>query len=64
MKIIERNIEDYTYIFIPFPESQEFMEEYWFEEEACLADYEMFGPACYFIPQFRWLEYQENKINK
>ena len=36
MKIIEDNMEDYTYVLIPFPESQEFMEKEWFEEESCL----------------------------
>lgn len=61
MKIVENNIEDYTYVLVPFPESQEFMEKEWFEQEACLADYEMFGRACYFIPQVRWLEYQNTK---
>lgn len=39
-----------AYVFVPFPESQEYMEEEWFGEEAELADYDKHGGAAYFIP--------------
>ena len=43
--------EDY-YILVQWPESQEYMEEEWFEEEAILAlgSEEKTGSSAYFIP--------------
>lgn len=50
------NMEDYTYVLIQWPETQVLMDEEWFDEEACLANFDKFGSSAYFIPQKRWLE--------
>ena len=44
------------YILVQWPESQQFMEEPWFQEEAILAqstneEQEWIGPSAYFIPE-------------
>ena len=46
-----------TYILVPFPEVQEFMDEDWFDEEAILAlgAEESVGSGAYFIPASRIL---------
>jgi len=51
-----------TYILVPFPEVQEFMEEDWFDEEAILAlgEEESIGSCAYFIPVHRIL-FEENQ---
>ena len=43
------------YVLIPWPESQSYMEEEWFEEEAVLAlgVEDKFGSSAYFIPIHR-----------
>ena len=43
------------YVLIPWPESQNYMEEEWFEEEAVLAlgVEDKFGSSAYFIPIHR-----------
>lgn len=52
-----------TYKLVEFPESQQYMDEDWFQEEACIVfETEKFGNAAYFIPLKRILEY-ENKEN-
>lgn len=44
-----------TYVLVPFPESQEYMEEQWFYDEAILAvgAEEKVGTSAYFIPERR-----------
>ena len=51
-----------TYVLVPWPESQEFMEEEWFQEEAILAlgAEESVGSSAYFIPVHRIL-FEENQ---
>lgn len=46
-----------TYVLVPWPESQEYMEEQWFYDEAVLAIgiEEKVGPSAYFIPVHRIL---------
>ena len=46
-----------TYILVPFPEVQEFMDEDWFDTEAILAfgAEESVGSGAYFIPVHRIL---------
>jgi len=45
--------EDNLYVLVEWPESQNYMEEDWFEDEASLADCERFGSSAYFIPKNR-----------
>jgi hypothetical protein len=47
---------EYEYILIEWPESQAFMDYYWFDEESSLADGNQFGSCAYFIPKNRWLD--------
>lgn len=49
---INRVIEQPYYVLVEWPESQQFMEEEWFEEEAILAlgSEEITGSSAYFIP--------------
>lgn len=42
------------YILIQWPESQDVMEQEWFENECSLADNELFGDAAYFVPEKRY----------
>lgn len=44
-----------SYILIPWPESQELMEEEWFEKEAILDINSTIGNSSYFIPLKRIL---------
>ena len=46
--IFSGGFKEYTLVL--FPESQNYMEECWFQEEAQLADFDKFGGAAYFIP--------------
>jgi len=50
-----------TYVLVPWPESQEYMEEQWFSDEAILAlgAEESVGSSAYFIPTHRIL-FREN----
>ena len=41
------------YVLVTWPESQELMEEEWFEEEAVLDAEAKFGSSAYFIPTYR-----------
>ena len=41
------------YVLVTWPESQELMEEEWFEEEAVLEVEGKFGGSAYFIPKDR-----------
>lgn len=50
------NPEDYIYVLVQWPETQVLMDYDWFDEEACLADFDKFGSSAYFIPQTRWIE--------
>jgi len=49
----ESDDEENLYVLVEWPESQNYMEEDWFEDEASLADCERFGPSAYFIPKNR-----------
>ena len=51
-----------TYVLVPWPESQEYMEEDWFQDEAILAlrAEESVGNSAYFIPVHRIL-FEENQ---
>lgn len=51
-----------TYVLIPFPEVQEYMDEQWFYNEAILAigAEEKVGYSAYFIPVHRIL-FEENQ---
>ena len=49
-------MESNLYTLVEWPESQIFMDEDWFLEEACLADSEKFGSSAYFIPTNRILQ--------
>ena len=42
-----------NYILVLWPESQEFMDEEWFEHEAFLADHVSVAGSAYFIPEER-----------
>lgn len=44
------------YVLVQWPESQEYMDEDWFQEEAVLEVNGKFGSAAYFIPIDRFLE--------
>jgi hypothetical protein len=55
------NPQDYTYVLVQWSETQELMDQEWFDKEASLADFDKFGNSAYFIPQKKWLEYQESK---
>lgn len=46
-----------TYVLVPWPESQEYMDEQWFYNEAVLAIgiEDKVGPSAYFIPASRIL---------
>lgn len=44
------NLSEDSYIPIPWPESQDYMEEEWFEKEAILDIDGKFGDSAYFIP--------------
>lgn len=54
-----------NYILVSWPESQEFMDEVWFEKESCLADVK-FGDSAYFIPESRIInnEYILQKVEE
>jgi hypothetical protein len=43
----------YNYVLIEWPESQDFMEEKWFQGEAILANEDQFSSSSYFIPEER-----------
>ena len=51
-----------TYVLVPWPECQEFMEEQWFYDEAVLAvgAEEKVGTSAYFIPERR-IVFEENQ---
>ena len=51
---------DNVYILVEWPDSQEFMEEEWFKDEAVLAQHDSIGSSAYFIPAERYLGF----INK
>lgn len=50
---IEEEVEDDTYTLVTWPESQELMDEPWFDEEAILDVDAHFGSSAYFIPTKR-----------
>ena len=56
-----------TYILVPWPEVQEYMEHQWFYKEAILAVgiEDRVGPSAYFIPERRVIteKYQHTKIS-
>ena len=60
--IIGLSIDMETYVLVPWPESQEYMEEEWFQDEAILAlgVEESVGSSAYFIPVHRIL-FEENQ---
>ncbi len=39
-----------SYMLIPWPDSQDYMEKEWFRDEAILAEHESVGSSAYFIP--------------
>lgn len=49
------NLAEDSYVLIQWPESQEYMEEEWFDEEAILDVEGKFGSSAYFIPLKRLL---------
>lgn len=49
------NLAINSYVVVQWPESQELMEEDWFEEEAILDTEGRFGSSAYFIPLDRLL---------
>ena len=49
-----------TYIVVEWPESQQFMDEDWFEDEAILDSNCVFGYSAYFIPSKRILNKLEH----
>jgi hypothetical protein len=55
-----------SYILVPWPESQDFMEEEWFRDEAFLASghEEDTGSSAYFIPTFRSVEFYNKQIDE
>ena len=53
---------DNVYILVEWPDSQEFMEEEWFKDEAVLAQHDSIGSSAYFIPAERYLGFI-NKIS-
>lgn len=44
-----------AYVLVPWPESQDLMEEEWFDEEAVLDVDARFGSSAYFVPLKRIL---------
>jgi len=52
------------YVLIQWPESQEFMEEDWFEDEAILDTEGRLGPSAYFIPKHRIESYGKKQKAK
>lgn len=54
-------MENDTYVLIQWPESQELMDEEWFDDETSLADFFKFGSAAYFVPTQRWIEFKNKK---
>ena len=56
-----------TYILVPWPEVQEYMEYQWFYDEAILAvgAEDKVGPSAYFIPERRVVseKYQSMRIS-
>jgi len=46
-----------SFVLVQWPESQEYMEEDWFENEAVLDSDMQFGSSAYLIPLFRVLEH-------
>jgi len=55
-------IDTNLYQLVQWPDSQEYMEEEWFDNECSLADYEQFGDAAYFIPVIRIEEYEKKRL--
>lgn len=56
-----------TYVLVTWPDSQEYMDEAWFQDKAHLADEEKVGSSAYFIPESRIItnpEFEEVKRNK
>ena len=55
-----------TYFLVKWPESQDFMEETWFDNEAYLANNDRtireIGCSAYFIPTHRYLEKKSSSI--
>ena len=53
-----------TYVLVPWPEVQQYMDEQWFYDEAILAvgEEEKAGTSAYFIPERRVEERQQMKI--
>lgn len=49
------NLAEDSFVLIQWPESQEYMEEDWFKEEAVLDVESKFGSSAYFIPLKRLL---------
>lgn len=45
------------YVLVEWPDSQELMEEDWFEEEAVLAQHVSIGSSAYFIPVERYIKF-------
>lgn len=47
-----------TYVLVPFPEVQDYMEEQWFYDEAILAvgAEDRVGTSAYFIPAYRIIQ--------
>ena len=49
-----------SYVVVVWPESQELMEQPWFDE--CVLDVDMaFGTHAFFVPAHRMIEYHEEK---
>ena len=53
------NPQEMIYVLVQWPETQELMDEEWFDKEASLADFDKFGNSAYFIPQKRWLNHNK-----
>ena len=47
----------FEYVLVQWPETQELMDELWFDEHASLADFNKFGNSAYFIPKTLYYQF-------
>ncbi len=65
---ITKNLD--KYILLRFPESQDIMDQDWFNECFLADDIDMFGSSAYFVPEERYKEFTNfnnlkfRKVNK
>jgi len=52
----------FEYVLVQWPETQELMDELWFDEHASLADCAKFGNSAYFIPKTLYYQFLTKQL--